>query len=65
MQKLKVRIKEENIITFLKYIMKEIRVLYYGYGYHLMSYASDRNDVVDISEYVQESAYNIALQSHL
>lgn len=43
--------------------MKEIRVLYYGYEvHHLMSYASDRNDVVDISEYVQESTYNITLQ---
>lgn len=63
MQKLKVRIKEENIIKLLKYVLKEIRVLYYGYEvHHLMSYASDRNDVVDISEYVQESAYNITLQ---
>ena len=30
-----------------------------------MSYARDGNDVVDISEYVQESAYNITLQWHL
>lgn len=62
MQKLEVRIKEENIIRFLKYAMKEIRLLWLWSSIHLMSYARDGNDVVGISEYVQESAYNITLQ---